>query len=192
MSRYYTGATVDVDGCADNQLDTDGDGVTNDIDACPDTDAGAVVDADGCATNQLDSDGDGVMDDVDECSDTPVGESVDYGGCHGGLVASWGGASAVSSFRDSDPVSTELNSRVIDIVTTSQTFAALKSDGSVVTWAGTSNWEHNAGGDSSSVASEISSGVTDVFASALAFAALNPMVQLSLGACPNMVVIRVP
>jgi len=47
------------------------------------------------------------------------------------------------------------------------TFAALKSDGSVVTW-GISSW----GGDSSGVASRLSGGVTQIFSTERAFAAL--------------------
>ncbi|WP_228019685.1 bluetail domain-containing putative surface protein [Sphaerospermopsis sp. LEGE 08334] len=46
-------------------------------------------------------------------------------------------------------------------------FAALKSDGSVVTW-GVSSW----GGDSSGVASRLSGGVTQIFSTERAFAAL--------------------
>ncbi len=59
-------------------LDSDGDGVTDDADACPDTPQGAAVDARGCA---LDSDGDGVIDLLDECPDTPEGFKVDPVGC---------------------------------------------------------------------------------------------------------------
>ncbi|OBU77676.1 Calx-beta domain-containing protein [Cylindrospermopsis raciborskii] len=46
-------------------------------------------------------------------------------------------------------------------------FAALKSDGSVVTWGNSSD-----GGDSSSVSSRLTSGVTQIFSNAIAFAAL--------------------
>ncbi|MBA4457774.1 hypothetical protein FHK99_17525, partial [Cylindrospermopsis raciborskii CS-506_B] len=46
-------------------------------------------------------------------------------------------------------------------------FAALKSDGSVVTWGESSN-----GGDSSSVSSSLTSGVTQIFSTLSAFAAL--------------------
>ena len=35
-------------GCADSQKDTDNDGVTDDIDQCPDTPSGVSVDANGC------------------------------------------------------------------------------------------------------------------------------------------------
>ncbi|NLQ07272.1 hypothetical protein FLX35_05265 [Cylindrospermopsis raciborskii LB2897] len=49
----------------------------------------------------------------------------------------------------------------------SSAFAALKSDGSVVTW-GESSW----GGNSSSVASQLTGGVTQIFSTFYAFAAL--------------------
>ncbi len=58
--------------------DTDGDGVPDEMDQCPDTPAGVQVDAVGCA---LDSDGDGVNDSRDECPDTPKGVEVDAAGC---------------------------------------------------------------------------------------------------------------
>ena len=59
-------------------LDSDGDGVPDDLDQCPGTPAGAVVDANGC---ELDSDGDGVVDRLDKCPDTPPGLEVDADGC---------------------------------------------------------------------------------------------------------------
>lgn len=61
--------------------DSDGDGVTDDVDACPDTPAGEAVDANGCAQSQLDDDGDGVTNDIDACPGTPAGETVDANGC---------------------------------------------------------------------------------------------------------------
>jgi OOP family OmpA-OmpF porin len=59
-------------------LDSDGDGVPDDIDKCPDTPRGVQVDAKGCP---LDSDGDGVPDYLDKCPDTPQGAPVDAEGC---------------------------------------------------------------------------------------------------------------
>ncbi|KPK01339.1 MAG: hypothetical protein AMK71_05950 [Nitrospira bacterium SG8_35_4] len=58
--------------------DSDGDGVTDDLDKCPGTPAGVAVDADGCPK---DSDGDGVPDYLDKCPDTPAGVAVDSDGC---------------------------------------------------------------------------------------------------------------
>ncbi len=63
--------------------DSDGDGVTDDKDKCPDTPEGIKVDADGCP---LDTDGDGVPDYMDKCPQTPPGATVDEVGCMKQLV----------------------------------------------------------------------------------------------------------
>ncbi len=60
------------------ELDSDGDGVKDSMDQCPGTPAGVAVDANGCPN---DSDGDGVTDDKDQCPGTPAGEPVDANGC---------------------------------------------------------------------------------------------------------------
>jgi len=59
-------------------LDTDGDGVYDYLDKCPDTPKGVKVDSVGCP---LDTDGDGVYDYIDQCPDTPTGATVDERGC---------------------------------------------------------------------------------------------------------------
>jgi OOP family OmpA-OmpF porin len=59
-------------------LDSDGDGVIDSLDQCPDTPQGVVVDSRGCP---LDTDGDGVPDYLDKCPDTPQGVTVDPQGC---------------------------------------------------------------------------------------------------------------
>ncbi|HZF25232.1 MAG TPA: OmpA family protein [Steroidobacteraceae bacterium] len=59
-------------------LDSDGDGVTDNVDRCPGTAAGVPVDASGC---ELDTDGDGVPDHRDKCPNTPKGDRVDADGC---------------------------------------------------------------------------------------------------------------
>jgi outer membrane protein OmpA-like peptidoglycan-associated protein len=58
--------------------DSDGDGVFDRKDKCPDTPQGAVVDKDGCP---VDTDGDGVWDGIDLCAGTPKGWPVDAKGC---------------------------------------------------------------------------------------------------------------
>ncbi|MFP4035653.1 MAG: OmpA family protein [Desulfovermiculus sp.] len=58
--------------------DSDGDGVYDEDDKCPDTPAGVEVDEDGCP---VDSDGDGVPDYKDKCPDTEAGAEVDDEGC---------------------------------------------------------------------------------------------------------------
>ncbi len=59
-------------------IDSDGDGVPDDMDKCPGTPAGTPVNADGCP---LDSDGDGVIDPNDKCPNTPANTRVDANGC---------------------------------------------------------------------------------------------------------------
>ncbi|GGE61734.1 porin [Streptosporangium jomthongense] len=61
-------------------VDTDGDGVPDARDACPDTPRGAEVDSRGC---ELDSDNDGVVDSQDLCPNTTAGAVVDETGCEG-------------------------------------------------------------------------------------------------------------
>ncbi len=58
--------------------DSDGDGVPDSADKCPDTPWGVPVDENGCP---FDSDGDGVPDYKDECPDTPKGAPVNIVGC---------------------------------------------------------------------------------------------------------------
>ncbi len=70
--------------------DSDGDGVIDSLDKCPNTPRGWSVDRDGCP---LDSDGDGVYDALDQCPNTPMGEKVDKKGCpldsdHDGVIDS--------------------------------------------------------------------------------------------------------
>ena len=59
-------------------LDSDGDGVVDEADQCPNTPRGVTVDARGCPP---DSDGDGVPDYLDQCPGTPPGVAVDNSGC---------------------------------------------------------------------------------------------------------------
>ena len=59
-------------------VDTDGDGVYDPDDRCPDTISGVAVDAAGCP---LDTDKDGVADYQDRCPDTPQGVTVNLFGC---------------------------------------------------------------------------------------------------------------
>jgi outer membrane protein OmpA-like peptidoglycan-associated protein/outer membrane protein W len=58
--------------------DSDGDGVPDNLDQCPNTPHGVQVDATGCP---LDSDHDGVPDYLDKCPGTPPGLKVDAEGC---------------------------------------------------------------------------------------------------------------
>ena len=58
--------------------DSDGDGIPDDRDQCPDSPKWARVDANGCVP---DADGDGVDDARDECPASPAGAPVDARGC---------------------------------------------------------------------------------------------------------------
>jgi len=69
------GVTVDSKGCP---LDSDQDGIFDNMDRCPNTPVGVRVDRFGCP---LDSDRDGVSDDSDQCPNTPMGVSVGPDGC---------------------------------------------------------------------------------------------------------------
>ncbi|RMG33040.1 MAG: hypothetical protein D6720_12240 [Gammaproteobacteria bacterium] len=59
-------------------MDSDGDGVTDDKDECPDTIKGVAVNAVGCPK---DSDNDGVPDSMDKCPGTRAGARVNVDGC---------------------------------------------------------------------------------------------------------------
>src|SRR5690606_28462770 len=78
-----SGESVDINGCSDSQKDTDGDGVNDDLDQCPNTPIESRVDINGCpiVTSAPDADGDGVIDSLDQCPNTPAGATVDANGC---------------------------------------------------------------------------------------------------------------
>ena len=59
-------------------VDSDGDGVSDQDDRCPNTPAGAQVDMYGC---ELDSDNDGVVNSKDQCPNTRESAVVDEVGC---------------------------------------------------------------------------------------------------------------
>lgn len=59
-------------------MDSDGDGVYDGVDQCPNTPRGAEVDARGCP---VDDDGDGVPNGIDQCPNTPANTEVDAQGC---------------------------------------------------------------------------------------------------------------
>ena len=61
--------------------DSDGDGIADSADQCPNTPVGANVDINGCAASQLDADNDGVSDAQDLCPGTLAGSTVDSHGC---------------------------------------------------------------------------------------------------------------
>ena len=96
-------------------MDTDGDGVPDYLDKCPNTPTGVKVDMRGCP---LDTDGDGVYDYLDRCSETPKDANVNAHGCWilGGVIFDTGKWNIKSSFY------TDLN----EIVTVLKNNPALK------------------------------------------------------------------
>jgi uncharacterized glyoxalase superfamily protein PhnB len=95
-----------------------------------------------------------------------------------GSVVTWGSKSTggnasiiidnyLEGIYSEENVSHKLNSNVISVYSNSHAFAALKSNGSVITWGDAAY-----GGNSSSVAGSLSSNVTAVYSSGYAFAAL--------------------
>ena len=71
--------TVDLNGCDDDQRDSDGDGIVDSHDVCRDTPIEHIsqVNNDGCA----DIDSDGVYSNVDACPDSPIRWTIDSNGC---------------------------------------------------------------------------------------------------------------
>lgn len=67
------------------EKDSDGDGVLDSADKCPNTAEGTEVDKKGCPVAKkvevIDSDKDGVADDKDKCAGTPLGANVNANGC---------------------------------------------------------------------------------------------------------------
>ena len=61
------------------KCDTDADGVTDDLDQCPDTPTGETADSNGCSDSQKDSDGDGVND-ADDVFPNDPNEDTDSDG----------------------------------------------------------------------------------------------------------------
>jgi len=97
-----------------------------------------------------------------------------------GSVVAWGGGgqysgpigngmygSAASNGGNTQAVADKLTSGVTDIFSTAGAFAALKADGSVVTWG-----PDKYGGDSTKVADGLAGGVTQIFSNEYSFAAL--------------------
>jgi len=65
----------------DPTADSDGDGVNDEQDNCPNTPSGTQVDENGCTVACTDSDSDGVCDDQDDCPNSPSLDVVGPDGC---------------------------------------------------------------------------------------------------------------
>jgi len=75
---YYGTVSISISYSLFGIRDSDGDGVPDYLDKCPNTPKGVVIDEEGCP---LDSDHDGVPDFRDKCPGTPKGAKVDKYGC---------------------------------------------------------------------------------------------------------------
>ncbi|QOP46599.1 OmpA family protein [Sulfurimonas paralvinellae] len=62
------------------EVDSDGDGIYDKLDKCPNTPANTTVNAEGCPVS-MDDDHDGVLNADDICPNTPAGEAVNSDGC---------------------------------------------------------------------------------------------------------------
>lgn len=85
--------------------DSDGDGVADARDKCPNTTPGAAVDTDGCPKPAVvkDTDKDGVPDTTDLCPNTPAGATVDEDGCTPDAATLDDDGDGVSNSRDNCP-----------------------------------------------------------------------------------------
>lgn len=63
------------------ELDSDKDGLANSMDTCPNTPSNAKVDAMGCKIAEIDTDGDGIADSGDSCPSSTAGVTVNEKGC---------------------------------------------------------------------------------------------------------------
>ena len=80
FSRVMSGDRVGLN-LRDILPDSDGDGVWDGDDQCPNTDSGFSVDVSGCAQNQLDDDNDGIVNTLDDCPNQPGNSTVPTVGC---------------------------------------------------------------------------------------------------------------
>ena len=81
LCPWTMNSTVNQDGCSWEQLDEDGDGVSNGVDHCTDTPATEIADENGCSPTQRDSDSDGMNDAIDPCPLDNSGPDHDSDGC---------------------------------------------------------------------------------------------------------------
>ncbi len=75
---FYATALIGISFSLSGQKDSDGDGVPDSRDLCPNTPHGVIIDENGCP---LDMDSDGIPDYLDKCPKTPLGVKVDSNGC---------------------------------------------------------------------------------------------------------------
>lgn len=93
-------------------LDSDGDGVIDSQDQCPNTAAGIQVNAQGC---ELDDDGDGVVNSMDACPNTTAGAKVDAKGCALKLTRTESISLSVTFASNSDLIEARHNSELAKV-----------------------------------------------------------------------------
>ena len=92
----FGGSSSSNNGEVTSKYDSDGDGVMDSDDQCPNTATGASIDSKGCVAEvatpasvvapaavvaPIDSDADGIVDSADKCPETPAEAKVDENGC---------------------------------------------------------------------------------------------------------------
>jgi len=100
-------------------LDTDNDGVFDQVDICPNTPANADVDANGCEiVVVIDNDNDGVSDTDDICPNTSAGTEVDTNGCEIVVVVDSDndGVNDTDDICPNTPADTEIDANGCEIV----------------------------------------------------------------------------
>ncbi len=82
---WYIGLGMPIGSSEVEYRDSDGDGVLDSADACPNTPYNTTIDSRGCPIKAYeitaDSDNDSVPDNLDSCPHTPIGTPVDISGC---------------------------------------------------------------------------------------------------------------
>lgn len=77
----HVGFALAVKGVVRDSMDSDGDGIADFVDMCPNDDDVVLSGGVGCSENQVDSDEDGVANIDDQCPSTPIGDVVSEKGC---------------------------------------------------------------------------------------------------------------
>ena len=86
-SAGFNWVKAQTQGCSEPIVDTDGDGICDELDNCPTVANPDQADADGDHTGDVceDADQDGVFDPVDECAESNVEATVVIGECDSGV-----------------------------------------------------------------------------------------------------------
>lgn len=97
IEDYQPTPVVAANGCSSMEVDSDRDGVTDNLDLCKDTPEAAEVTVDGCSLDEADSDFDGINDTDDECPYSVTTEVEEDGCVHVASSSSESSSSSTSS-----------------------------------------------------------------------------------------------